>query len=129
MKKGLFFLLLAGILFSGCAEKNDITQNPKDFKTTDEVLGSLNNLNNGVDDISTNKAQKTKTNTYIIKSPTKASSLRTPPKIMETLFLGYVDEKDNRVSDYFVNTVIDNGEWVGKNSTRKNQKKLGGLNE
>lgn len=128
MKKGLFFFLLAGILFSGCAEKNDMTQNPKDFKSTDEVLGSLNNLNNGFNTTST-KAQETKTNTYIIKSPTKASSLRTLPKIMETLFLGYVDEKDNRVSDYFVNTVIDYGEWVSKNSTNKNQKKLGGLNE
>lgn len=127
MKKGLFFFLLAGVLFSGCAEKYDMTQNPKDFKTTDEVLGTLNNLNNGAD--TTNKAQETKINTYIIKSPERASSLRTPPKIMETLFLGYVDEKDNRVSDYFVNTVIDNGEWVGKNSTKKNQKKLGGLNE
>ena len=128
MKKSLFFLLLTGVLFSGCAEKNDMTQNPKDFKSTDEVLGSLNNLNNGAD-ITSNKAQETKTNTYIIKSPTKASSLRTPPKIMETLFLGYVDGKDNRVSDYFVNTVIDSGEWVSKNSTKKNQKKLGGLNE
>jgi len=127
MKKGLFFFLLAGVLFSGCAEKYDMTQNPKDFKTTDEVLGTLNNLNNGADN--SNKAQETKVNTYIIKSPEKSSSLRTPPKIMETLFLGYVDEKDNRVSDYFVNTVIDNGEWVGKNSTKKNQKKLGGLNE
>lgn len=123
MKKGLFFLLLAGVLFSGCADKQPVK---RDFQTTDEVLGSLNNLNNGV---SEKKAQETKTNTYIIKSPTKSNALRTPPKIMETLFLGYVDEKDNRVSDYFVNTVIDNGEWIGKSSTRKNQKNLGGLNE
>ena len=125
MKKGLFFLLLAGILFSGCADKEPVK---RDYQTTDEVFGTLNNLNNGAD-INSNKAQETKTNTYIIKSPTKASLLRTPPKIMETLFLGYVDGKDNRVSDYFVNTVIDSGEWVSKNSTKKNQKKLGGLNE
>ena len=126
MKKSLFFLLLAGVIFSGCADKNDMTQNPKDFKTTEEVLGGLNNLNKS-NELQTKKEPKT--NTYIIKSPTKSSSLRTQPKIMETLFLGYVDEKDNRISDYFVETVIDNGEWVGKNSSKKTQKNLGGLNE
>jgi hypothetical protein len=124
MRTKIFFFLLAGILFSGCAEK---TMVKKDFQTTDEVLGNLNNLNH--DTLSKNKAQATKTNTYIIKSPQKSNALRTAPKVMETLFLGYVDEKDNRISDYFVNTVIDNGEWIGKNSTKTNKRNLGGLNE
>ena len=126
MKKGLFFLLLAGVLFSGCAEKNDMTQNPKDYKTTDEVLGGLNNLNKSTD---LNTKKEPKTNTYIVKNPSKSSSLRTQPKIMETLFLGYVDEKDNRISDYYVESVIDFGEWVGKNGSKKAPKNLGGLNE
>ncbi len=124
MKQIIFFFLIAGGLFSGCAVKE---QPVRDYQTTEEVLGTLNNLNNGTE--IKKKAQETKVNTYIIKSPAKASSLRTPPQIMETLFLGYVDGKDNRVSDYFVNTVINNGDWVGKNSTKRNQKKLGGLNE
>ena len=124
MKKGLLFLLLATGLFTGCSNKNDVVENKKDFKSTNEVLENLNNLNN-----TGNKLQETKVNTYIIKNPEKSTALRSQPKIMETLFLGYIDEKDNRISDYFVNTVIDSGEWIGKNGKSDSNKKLGGLNE
>lgn len=123
MMKKVFFLLIAGVLFSGCADKEPA----KDYQSSEEIFKKLDNLNNGVD--TTNNTQTSKVNTYIIKNPAKSEALRTKPKIMETLFLGYVDNSNNQISDYYVNTVIDNGDWVNKSKSKKDVNNMGSINE
>jgi hypothetical protein len=123
MKKAILFLLAASFII-GCSSKEPIK---KDFQTADEILSKLDNLNQNLDTLPA--VQNKKVNTYIIKNPATSEALRTQPKIMETLFLGYIDSSNNQVSDYFVSTVIEEGKWVNKTEKQKDNKHLGSINE
>lgn len=120
--KTVFFLLVASIMMIGCSSKEPVK---KDYQTADEILSKLDNLNQNV----APAVQAKKVNTYIIKNPATSDVLVTQPKIMETLFLGYIDSSNNQVSDYFVSTVIEESKWVNKTEIKKDNRHLGSINE